>query len=218
MSMKAFGLMVGVTLVALGAMAGDVTQAEIEAKVNRHGELKKAAKNRDTDETRALMKEIYADQAAFFAARAGLDDAAWLKEGNPYRYNWKMNGFLRATEEGRKAAAAAGDRILALPAWGGDGRRAKASLGDAANYVRGSKDEALRRKAAGYLRQRADIAKAEGDYRSYARTLDQLAMTLLKDWYDRPAAIAAYREGFKDAQMPAADRNRFESMIWQLED
>ena len=215
---KAFGLMVGVTLVALGAMAEGVTQAEIEAKVNRHGELKKAAKNRDTDETRALMKEIYADQAAFFAARAGLDDAAWLKEGNPFRYNGKMIGFLRATEEGRKAAAAAGDRILALPAWGGEGRQAKHSLGDAAYCVLGSKDPVLRRKAAGYLRQRADIAKAEGDYRAYARSLDQLAMTLLKEWLDRPAAIAAYREGFRDAALPAADRSSFEAMIWQLED
>ena len=215
---KAFGLMVGVTLVALGALAGDVTQAEIEAKVNRHGELKKQAKNRDTDETRALMKEIYADQAAFFAARAGLDDAAWLKEGNPYRYNWKMNGFLRATEEGRKVAAAAGDRILALPAWGGEGRKAKKSLGDAANCVLGSKDPVLRSKAAGYLRQRADIAKADCDYKGYARSLDQLAMTLLKDWLDRPAAIAVYREGFKDAALPAAERARFEAMIWQLED
>lgn len=215
---KAFGLMVGVTLVALGALAGDVTQAEIEAKVNRHGELKKQAKNRDTDETRALMKEIYADQAAFFAVRAKLDDAEWLMEGNPFRYNGKMNGFLRATEEGRKVAAAAGDRILALPAWGGEGRKAKKSLGDAANCVLRSTDPVLQSKAAGYLRQRADIAKADCDYKGYARSLDQLAMTLLKDWLDRPAAIAVYREGFKDAALPAAERARFEAMIWQLED
>lgn len=215
---KAFGLMVGVTLVALGAMAEGVTQAGIEAKADRYAELKKAAKNRETDETRALMKEIYADQAAFFAARAGLDDAAWLKEGNPFRYNGKMNGFLRTTEEGRRVAAAAGDRILALPAWGGEGRKAKKSLGDAANCVLGSKDPVLRSKAAGYLRQRADIAKAEGDCKRYAWSLDQLAMTLLKDWLDRPAAIAAYREGFKDAALPEAERARFEAMIWQLED
>ena len=215
---KAFGLMVGVTLVALGAMAGGVTQAGIEAKADRYAELKKAAKNRETDETRALMKEIYADQAAFFAARAGLDDAAWLKEGNPFRYNGKMNGFLRTTEEGRRVAAAAGDRILALPAWGGEGRKAKKSLGDAANCVLGSKDPVLRSKAAGYLRQRADIAKAEGDCKRYAWSLDQLAMTLLKDWLDRPAAIAAYREGFRDAALPEAERARFEAMIWQLED
>ena len=214
---KAFGVMM-VMLVALGALAEGVTQAEIEAKVNRYGELKKAAKNRETDETRALMKEIYADQTAFFAARAGLDDAAWLKEGNPFRYNGKMNGFLRTTEEGRRVAAAAGDRILALPAWGGEGRKAKKSLGDAANCVLGSKDPVLRSKAAGYLRQRADIAKAEGDYKRYAWSLDQLAMTLLKDWLDRPAAIAAYREGFKDAALPEAERARFEAMIWQLED
>lgn len=215
---KAFGLMVGVTLVALGAMAEGVTQAGIEAKADRYAELKKAAKNRETDETRALMKEIYADQAAFFAARAGLDDAAWLKEGNPFRYNGKMNGFLRTTEEGRRVAAAAGDRILALPAWGGEGRKAKKSLGDAANCVLGSKDPVLRSKAAGYLRQRADIAKAEGDCKRYVWSLDQLAMTLLKDWLDRPAAIAAYREGFRDAALPEAERARFEAMIWQLED
>ena len=214
---KAFGVMM-VTLAALGAMAECVTQAEIESKVARHAELRKAAKNRETDETRALMSEINADQAAFFAARAKLDDAAWLMEGNPFRYNGKMNGFLRATEEGFRRAAVAGDRILALPAWGGEGRKAKKSLGDAANCVLRSTDPELRSKAAGYLRQRADIAKADCDYKGYARSLDQLAMTLLKDWLDRPAAIAVYREGFKDAALPAAERARFEAMIWQLED
>ena len=214
-----------VALAAGAAVAGaeyvapkDVTQAAIEAKHTRYGELKKAANNRDTDETRAILREIYADQAAFFAARADLDDEAWLNEGNPFRYNWKMIGFLRETEEGRRRAAIAGDRILALPAWGGAARKAKASLAGAADCVLRSKDPELRRKAAYYLRMSADIAKAGGDYKGYANTLDRLAMTLLKDWLDRPAALDIYREGFRDPSVPAREKSRIESMIWQLED